>query len=230
MCYYYRNWAYDLLTSFQHCGWWVYPNDRTITFSSPWQRNVIRCLRHRRESHGFQYTSTRASINSKTDMETPQIVQSPPEETGKCRTCIDGAVWDFRAQQVSIQILLACKVPNRAINTQRYLAPRLWQSHATDNWFVIFYIIPLQKIAFKYHSNTIGIWMVFEWYMNGPRGYYGQGYLNGVWMFFGWYFGFFVPFIGIVWYFKWSLIVPLSPKKYHGMVQWYWMILNGNQR
>ena len=32
----------------------------------------------------------------------------------------------------------------------------------------------------KYHSNQNAI----EWYLNGPRGYYGQGYLNGIWMFF----------------------------------------------
>ena len=45
----------------------------------------------------------------------------------------------------------------------------------------------LQKIAFQYHSNTIHIplffnvfLMVFEWYLNGPRRYYGQGYLNGI--------------------------------------------------
>ena len=38
----------------------------------------------------------------------------------------------------------------------------------------------LTKIAFKYHSNTIQIPLVFEWYLNGPTGYYGRGYLNGI--------------------------------------------------
>ena len=36
---------------------------------------------------------------------------------------------------------------------------------------------PLTEIPFKYHSYTI---YTIEWYLNGPRRYYGQGYLNGI--------------------------------------------------
>ena len=61
--------------------------------------------------------------------------------------------------------------------------------------------LPLQKIAFKYHSNTIDFWMCFwmvlEW---------SYGVLIG----FEWYFGFFVPFSGIEWYFKLPLRVSLN--------------------
>ena len=62
----------------------------------------------------------------------------------------------------------------------------------------------------------------------------GRVIAKGIWMVFEFYLGFFVPFSGIVWYFKLPLTVPLSPTeiplngpKVLNDTEWYPMVFRG---